>query len=147
MFLRHRWERDPDDYGAYPLFRCTRCGKRQEFPAEKALEQPRGVRGLVDNLAQILVSAVAIAAIGGLIGFLVVGHGTRGFGVGMTVAGALIAVVTGASGSPSENLQRGRLGAALNYWGESAPLPQSPLQIALGGALAFGAGIALVLAY
>ena len=95
---------------------------------------------------QIFVAAVGIAAIGGLIGFLVVhfnhwGGASKGFGWGMIIAGALIGLVTGQSGSPTENLVRGRFGAFQSYWGQSSPLPESPLQIALGAFLAFLGGI------
>ena len=106
------------------------------------------MRGAFLILAQIVAAAVGIAAIGGLIGFLVVhfdhlGRASKGVGWGMIVAGLLLAFLCGSSGSPSENLARGRSGAFGTYWGESSPLPQSPLQLALGGLFAFGGGIAV----
>jgi ABC-type antimicrobial peptide transport system permease subunit len=111
------------------------------------------VRGFLSGIAQILTAAVVVAAIGGLIGFVVVhfagwGGAATGFGWGMIVAGGLVGFVAGGSGSPSENLVRGRTGAFGTYWGQSAALPQSPLWLALGGLLAFAGGIGLiVLAY
>ena len=106
------------------------------------------MRGAFLILAQIVAAAVGSAAIGGLIGFLVVhfdhlGRASKGVGWGMIVAGLLLAFLCGSSGSPSENLARGRSGAFGTYWGESSPLPQSPLQLALGGLFAFGGGIAV----
>ena len=108
------------------------------------------MRGAVTVLLQILEAAVALAAIGGLIGFLVVhfdgwGGAANGFGWGMIVAGALVGFAAGGSGSPSENLARGRSGAFGTYWGQSAALPQSSLQVALGGLLAFAGGVALLI--
>jgi hypothetical protein len=57
----------------------------------------------------------------------------------------VVGLAAGGSGSPSENLAHGRLGAFGTYWGESAPLPQSPLQLALGGVLTFAAGLGLLI--
>ena len=99
---------------------------------------------------QILGAAVGVAVIGGLIGLLVghfVGSGdaANGFGWGMVIAGALAGFAVGGSGSPTENIYRGKVGAFGTYWGESAPLPQSPLQLALGGVLAFAAGVGLLI--
>ena len=110
------------------------------------------MRRAVAVLLQILAAAVGISAIGGLIGFLVVhfdhwGGASKGFGWGMVIAGGAIALVTGNSGSPSENFQRGRLYPrglpGFNRPTRSVPMPESPLEIALGGLLAFAAGIAV----
>ena len=111
------------------------------------------IRGVAIGVLQILGAAVGLAVIGGLLGLLVghfVGSGDalNGFGWGMVISGALVGLAVGGSGSPAENLTRGRMGAFGTYWGESAPLPQSPLQLALGGVLTFAAGIGvLILSY
>ena len=111
------------------------------------------MRGAGVVALQILGAAVAVAVVGGLIGLIVshfVGSGgaLNGFAWGMVGGGALVGLMAGGSGSPSENLVRGRSGAFGTYWGESAPLPQSPLQLALGAGLAFAAGVVvLILSY
>jgi hypothetical protein len=107
------------------------------------------MRGAGIITLQILVAAVGLAVISGLIGFLVVhfagwGDAATGFGWGMIVGGGLVGLAASGSGSPSENLVRGRSGAMATYWGESAPLPQSPLQLVFAGALTFAGGIALI---
>jgi hypothetical protein len=102
---------------------------------------------------QILAAAVGLAVIGGLIGLLVghfVGSGdaANGLGWGMVGIGAVVGFAAGGSGSPTENAYLGKVGAFGTYWGESAPLPQSPLQVALGGCLTFAAGVGvLILSY
>jgi hypothetical protein len=107
-----------------------------------------GVAGL-----QILGAAVAVAVVSGLIGLIIsffVGSGgaLNGFAWGMVAGGALVGLLAGGSGSPSENLARGRTGAFGTYWSQSAALPESPLQLALGAVLAFAAGVAvLILSY
>ena len=63
----------------------------------------------------------------------------------MVAGGALVGWLGGSSGSPTENAFRGKVGAFGTYWGESAPLPQSPLQFALGGGVAFAAGVGLLI--
>jgi len=68
------------------------------------------MRGAPVVTLQVVVATVGIALISGLIGFLVVHLAGWGDAV---------------SGSPSENLVRGRSGAFGTYWGESAPLPQA----------------------
>jgi hypothetical protein len=40
---------------------------------------------------------------------------------------------------------RGRSGAFGTYWGQSAPLPQTPLQLALGAVLTFAGGVGLLI--
>jgi hypothetical protein len=40
---------------------------------------------------------------------------------------------------------RGRSGGFGTYWAENAPLPQSPLQLALGAVQTFAGGIGLLL--
>ena len=48
----------------------------------------------------------------------------------------------------SDNIYRGKVGAFGTYWGQSSPLPQSPLQLALGGVVAFAADVGvLILSY
>ena len=112
------------------------------------------MRGATTVTVQILAAAAALAALGGLIGLLVVEFATSksaatGLGWGMVAAGAVAGFAVGNSGSPSENRYRGRfINAGVGaYWGPSAALPQSPLQIALGGILAFGAGVAVLLLF
>ena|SRR5438876_6084478 len=111
------------------------------------------MRGVGVVVLQILGAAVGLAVISGLIGFLIVhfagwGDAATGFGWGMVIGGAIVGFAAGGSGSPSENLVRGRSGAFGTYWGESAPLPQSPLQLALGAVLTFAAGVGvLILSY
>jgi hypothetical protein len=110
------------------------------------------MRGVVTVLLQILAAAVGIAALGGLVAMLVAhfahwGGAVNGLGWGMIATGAIVGFAAGGSGSPSENLARGRLGAFGTYWGQSAPLPQSPLQLALGGLLAFGGGVAVLILF
>jgi hypothetical protein len=102
-------------------------------------------------LLQLAAATVGLAAIGGLIGFLVVhftgwgGGAGEGFGWGMIVCGVLVGFAAGGSGSPTDNMYRGRVGAFGTYWGQSSALPQSPLQLALGGLFAFAGGIALLI--
>jgi hypothetical protein len=110
------------------------------------------MRGAVTVLLQILAATIGLAAIGGVIGFLIVhfagwGGAATGFGWGMIICGTIVGFAAGGSGSPSENLYRGRVGAFGTYWGESSPLPQSPLQLALGGLLAFGCGSAVLILF
>jgi hypothetical protein len=110
------------------------------------------MRGAGIALGQIIGAGLIVAALGAGIGLLVVELATSksastGIGWGMVIAGGIAGLIVGGSGSPSENLVRARF-YGTQYWGASAPLPQSPLQIALGGLLAFGVGIAfLVLTY
>jgi hypothetical protein len=108
-------------------------------------------------LVQIVAVAIGIAAIGGLIGFLIVhfdhwGGASKGFSLGMIAGGVLVLVVAGSSGSP---------GQIARDWGESpdaylhtpslsagdfvpAQAPRNWLQIALGGAGAIAAGIGVI---
>lgn len=104
---------------------------------------------VVAALQRLVGATVIVAGLGALVGFLVTHFagwtgGVQGVGWGMLAAGALVGLLAGGSGSPSDNLVRGRMGAFGTYWGESSPLPQSPLELALGGLLAFVAGIALL---
>ncbi|HVS85760.1 MAG TPA: hypothetical protein VHD91_09015 [Gaiellaceae bacterium] len=90
-----------------------------------------------------------LAAVGALGGFLVAhftgwGPGVNGVGWGMTLAGSLAVLVVGGSGSPSDNLLRGRMGAFGTYWGQSAAQPQSPLWSLGSAVLVCAAGIAVV---
>jgi hypothetical protein len=107
------------------------------------------MRSFSRGIVQIVAAAFALAVISGLIGLVVVhfagwGSAVKGFGYGMIVGGSVVGFVTGGSGSPTENLARGRLGAFGTYWGESNALPQSPLQLALGSLLTFAAGAGLL---
>ena len=93
---------------------------------------------------------VGIAALGALLGFLIAhfgfsGSAVEGAGWGMCIVGALGTFVVGSSGSPSDNLVRGRMGAFGTYWGQSAPLPQSPLWTLGSMLLVFAAGIGVVI--
>ena len=108
------------------------------------------MHGFLVVVRQIVLAAVGLAAISGLIGFLVVhfahlGSALTGFGWGMIAGGAAVGLVGGQSGSPSENLARGRSGFFGTYWGQSASLPQSPLALVLGAVLAFAGGIGLLI--
>ena len=91
--------------------------------------------------------------VGGLIGlvasfFIGSGGSLNGFAWGMVVGGALVGLVAGGSGSPTENAAKGRSPMYGRYWSESAPMPQSPLRLAFGGGLAFAAGVGvLILSY
>ena len=91
----------------------------------------------------LAILTFGLAGIGALAGFLI-GRSTVGVGFGMAVVGALWTLVAGGSGSPSDNLVRGRMGAFGTYWGQSAPLPQSPLWTIAGALLVFAAGIGVV---
>jgi len=108
------------------------------------------MRGAGIGVLQILGAALGLAVICGLVGLLVghfVGSGDalNGFGWGMVIGGALVGLAVGGSGSPTDNLARGRIGAFGTYWGQSAPLPQSPLQLALGAVLTFAGGVGLLI--
>lgn len=108
------------------------------------------MRGVGIGVLQVLGAAVGLAVISGLIGLLVghfVGSGDalNGFAWGMVIGGALVGLAVGGSGSPTDNIYRGKVGAFGTYWGQSSPLPQSPLQLALGGVLAFVAGVGLLI--
>ncbi len=110
------------------------------------------MRGALTILLQILGAAAGLAAIGALVGFLVGhfagwGNAANGVGWGIIIAGSLVGLAAGGSGSPSENLARARTGAFGTYWGQSSPLRQSPLQLALGALLAFGLGVAVLILF
>jgi hypothetical protein len=107
------------------------------------------VRKVLVVVQQILVVTVAIAVVGGLVGFLIVHFGAsggfvKGVAYGMIGAGALVGFVSSQSGSPSRNVAQGRWGASGNYWGTNSALPQTPYQFVVGGLLAFGGGLALL---
>ena len=110
------------------------------------------MRSAMTVIAQILGAGAIVAVIGGLIGLPVAVFATSrsaaiGVGWGMTAAGCLAGFLVGNSGSPSENMVRARFYGS-QVWSGNPALPQSPLQIALGGVLAFAGGIAfLLLAY
>jgi hypothetical protein len=110
------------------------------------------MRGALTATGQILGAGVAVAAIGGLVGLLIVELATSrsaatGLGWGMVVAGAIAGFSVGHSGSPAENMVGARFYGS-QVWSGNPALPQSPLQIALGGILAFAGGIGvLILAF
>jgi hypothetical protein len=91
----------------------------------------------------LTIFIVLLAGVGSLVGFLF-SHSAVGAGWGMCIAGALASFVVGGSGSPSDNLVRGRMGAFGTYWGQSAPLPQSPIWMLFASLLVFGGGIGLI---
>jgi hypothetical protein len=107
------------------------------------------MRGAGVVVLQILAATVGLALISGLVGFLIVhlagGDATTGFGWGMVIGGGLVGFAVAGSGSPSENLVRGRSGAFATYWSESAPLPQSPFQFLIAGVLTFAVGVLLLI--
>ena len=108
------------------------------------------MRGAGIVVVQILAATVGVALISGLVGFLIVhfggwGDAVTGFGWGMVIGGGLVGFAVGGSGSPSDNLVRGRAGAFATYWGESAPLPQSPAQFLIAGVLTFAGGVLLLI--
>jgi hypothetical protein len=108
------------------------------------------MRGAGVVTLQIVVATVGLALISGLIGFLIVhfagwGDAVTGFGWGMVIGGGLVGFAVAGSGSPSESLVRGRSGAFGTYWGESAPLPQSPFQFLIAGVLTFAGGVLLLI--
>ena len=107
------------------------------------------MRGAGVITLQILAATVVLTVICGLIGFLVVqfagwGDAATGFGWGMIIGGGIVGFAVGKSGSPSKNLVRGRTGQMVTYWGQSAPLPQSPLQVGIAGCLTFAFGVVLI---
>ena len=108
------------------------------------------MKGFVATLEQLALATGAIAAICALVGFLVAHFpgwsGVSGVGWGMIAGGGVIALVTGGSGSPADMLVAGRRGAFATYWGQSAPLSQTPLVIAIGAFLVFLGGLALMIA-
>ena len=104
-------------------------------------------------LAQILAAGIAIAAIGGLIGVLIVhfadwGGALKGFTSGMIVGGVLVFFVAGGSGGSSTPSPGGRFGlpgyvssANVGWW---AAAPTHWIQVALSGVVAVGAGIGVI---
>ena len=107
------------------------------------------MRGAGVIALQIPAASVVLTVICGLIGFLAAhftgwGDAATGFGWEMIIGGGVVGFAVGSSGSPSENLVRGRAGQMGTYWGQSAALPQSPLQFGIAGCLAFAFGIVLI---
>jgi hypothetical protein len=107
------------------------------------------MRGAGIITLQIPAAAVGLAAVSGLTGFLVVqfagwSDAATGFGWGMIFGGGLVGFAAAGSGSPSENLGRGRTGQFATYWGEGSALPTTPLQVVFAGALTFAGGVALI---
>lgn len=108
------------------------------------------MRSLALGLRLVLITAVAIAALSALVGFLVshfgrFGDASSGIGWGMCLGGALIGLTVGRSGSPSRMAAEGRWSAFGHYWGESSSLPESPLWVLSGALLVFAGGIALII--
>ena len=90
-----------------------------------------------------------VAALSAFVGFLVahfagLGGAAQGAGWGMCLGGALIALVTGQSGSPSRMAVDGRWGAFGQFWGHNPALPQSPLWFLASSLLVFAGGIAVI---
>jgi hypothetical protein len=105
---------------------------------------------LVLGLRLVASTTLAIAAAGALVGFLVGrfavhGRAPQSVGWGMCIAGALVGLVAGQSGSPSRMAVGGRTGFFGTFWGRSAALPQSPLWVLAAGALVMAGGVALVI--
>lgn len=101
------------------------------------------------GLGRIVEVAVAVAAVSALAGFLIAhfgGYGTSaaGAGWGMCVGGALMVLVTGQSGSPTEMAAGGRWGSFGQYWSRNPALPQSPLWTIASAILVCAAGIAVI---
>ena len=104
---------------------------------------------LVDGVRLLAAAAVAIAAVGALAGFLIAhfahaGRVPQGVGWGMCIAGALVALVVGQSGSPSRMAAEGRWGAFGQFWGGNRALPESPLWSLAGALVAMLGGIAII---
>lgn len=106
-------------------------------------------------LLQTLVAGVVVAAIGGLVGALIAhfaraGGATAGFAWGMVAAGIAVAYFASSSDGLSESLASGGDAARVRkfwfawYVGDGSPLPSGSVQFALGGLLAFGAGVAIL---
>jgi hypothetical protein len=92
-------------------------------------------------LKLIALAAVAIALIGGLIGGLIAqfatSHGfVTGIPYGIILAGLLVAFLTAQTGS------RSRMASQARWF---SPPPQAGYQFVLGGLLAFGGGLALLI--
>ena len=113
------------------------------------------MRGATTVLLQMLVAAVGLAAIGGLVGFLIAhfahkGGAAAGVGWGIVVAGIAVAFFASSSDGLSESLAGRAGGGSPNsfwfawYYGDGSPLPQSAVQLVLGGLLALGAGVAML---
>lgn len=85
VLLGHRWEEDPDEWGEYPLFHCTRCGKHKEFPIDKALDpvwrlgRIGGLRLVVTRSAPWVGLVVLIGlSLAGVVALLARAAGTHG---------------------------------------------------------------------
>jgi hypothetical protein len=70
--------------------------------------------------------------------FAGLGGAVEGLAYGMIAGGSIVGFATGSSGSP---VRISRAGAPVR------PLPQSPLQLALGSLLAFGTRVALLVLF
>jgi hypothetical protein len=114
------------------------------------------VRRLGDVVLRIAAPAVAVAAIGALLGFLVAHflvHTDPAAGVywGLTIAGFIVGFLGGGSGRPEQRalVWGPRWGARL-YRAETststdAPRPRSSLPVVVGGLLVFALGVALLI--
>ncbi|MHB8470959.1 MAG: hypothetical protein ACYDCH_14565 [Gaiellaceae bacterium] len=101
------------------------------------------------GLRRVVTVAILVAALSALVGFLVahfagLGGAAQGAGWGMCLGGALTALVTGQSGSPSRMAMEGRWGAFGQYWGQNPALPQSPLWLLGSSLIVFAGGIAVI---
>ena len=93
--------------------------------------------------------ALTLAVVFGLAGFLIghfagLGPVGQSIGWGMCLGGALAALVTGQSGSPSRMTVESRWGAFGQYWGQNPALPQSPLWLVAAAVVVGAAGIAII---
>jgi hypothetical protein len=107
------------------------------------------VETLAAVFRRVVMVAILVAALSALVGFFVahfahLGGAAQGAGWGMCVVGALIALVTGQSGSPSRMAVEGRSGAFGQFWGRNPALPQSPLLFLGSSVLVFAGGIAVI---
>jgi hypothetical protein len=103
----------------------------------------------VAGVSRFAAVTIFMAALSALVGFLIahfagLGPAGQGAGWGMCIAGALIALVSGQSGSPGRMAAEGRRGAFGQYWGQNPPLPQSPLWFLGSALLVFAGGIAVI---
>jgi hypothetical protein len=108
------------------------------------------VKSLADGSLRLVRVTALIAGVSALAGFLVAHFaglattGAQGAGWGMCIGGALVALVTGQSGSPTRMAVRGRWGTFGQFWGQNPALPQSPLWLLGSSVIVFAGGIALV---
>jgi len=107
------------------------------------------VRRAFGVLAQIVAATTGIAAIGGLVGFLIVhfgrwGGAPKGLSLGMIVSGALVFLIAGTSGSPSGQRPFGFAPPARSAAWVPASAPRNWLQVAAAGLGAIAAGVGVI---